>query len=239
MKVFFSISRSHLQSFAAVERPLRVLFSFHYVRNEDMGELLKSFKHPVEVFSDSGAFSAYTLGKPIDEDEYVEWILKWKHLLSAAAGPDIINDAKRTQAATERMLKRVDNLPVLPTFHVGEDWKYLERYVAMSPYVAFGGMVPHIAKSSKMLTAWVRKAFSLTPETTKVHGFGMTTWKFLRSFPWYSVDSSSWNVGFKYALLYLFDERVGRLVTVTMSNPCSLLEHRELLAAYGLRATQL
>lgn len=222
-------------------RPLRFLFSYFYFRDLDVEAVLKECfgDRPVELFADSGAFSAFTQGKPIVEAEYVEWVRRWRHLFVAAAGPDIIGEPAKTIAATERMLAAVEGLPVLPTFHVGEDWRFLQACVGMSPYIALGGMVPHVKTKTTILGPWLRKAFSQIPETTKVHGFGLTVIKMLRDFPWYSVDSSSWTIAFRYAILWLFDETKGKHAQVLMGDPKSLLANRELIETYGLRVTQL
>lgn len=219
-------------------RPLRLLFSYHYFKDDDLGELVGLFDGvtEVDVFADSGAYSAWSCGKTIDVDEYIAWVNRWKHLLTVASAPDVIGDAEASTRATERMRTEVDGIPVLPVFHVGEDWGVLEHWRDRADYVALGGMVPY-ARDRKVLPVWLAKCFEVAPKTA-FHGFGMTAWKLLRRFPWYSVDSSSWTSGFRYANPALFDSARGRFVAVDMRSGKSLLRNRALLASYGIRPSE-
>jgi len=63
-------------------------------------------------------------------------------------------------------------------------------------FIAFGGFV---GKPRNDVLEWCHKAFKMVcPKSNdyfplvKVHGFAMTAWRGLVSFPWYSVDSASW-----------------------------------------------
>lgn len=225
---------------APKKRTLRVLLSFFYYADEDLDVLLDRCFEGIEldIFADSGAYSAWSVGKPVVEEAYVEWVERWKHRFTAVCGPDVIGDPQATFSATQRMMSRVSGIPVLPTFHVREDWSWLARCAAMSDYIAFGGMVPYV-RQRRLLTSWCRKAFGLLPDHVRVHGFGMTTWELLRGFPWYSVDSSSWTTGFRYAILWLFDAARSRMVSVNMADRHALLAETKLLESYGLRPTEV
>jgi hypothetical protein len=195
-----------------LKRPLRILLSWHYYRDDDIDALLDEcfgdLNVELDVFADSGAFSAFTVGKAIDPVEYASWVNRYAHRFSAAAGPDVIGDPAETYRATVEMKKTVTAIPVLPTFHVGEDWDWLDKCCQLSDHIALGGMVPY-TRRRKLLGAWLTKAFGKIPEHVKVHGFGLTTWPLLLAFPWYSVDSSSWTAGFRYAALQRSTRRAG------------------------------
>lgn len=221
---------------------LRILLSYHYYRDENLDELLDACfgGMPIDVFADSGAYSAFTVGKPINEAEYIAWVNRWKHRFTAVSAPDVIGDPSATTAATQRMLAQVTGVPVLPVFHVGEPWSVLENWLQdpRIDYMAFGGMVP-FTRRLKLLDAWVTKAFKIIGDRPmKVHGFGLTTWPLLLKHPFYSVDSSSWTAGFRYASLQLFDPARGKFQDVAMGQRAELLKHARLLAAYGLRPTE-
>jgi len=47
-------------------RPHRMLISYHYARRIDMEAAVARFPERPKVFANSGAFSALTLGAPID-----------------------------------------------------------------------------------------------------------------------------------------------------------------------------
>lgn len=220
---------------------LRILLSYHYYKDERIDELLDQCfgDLPIDVFADSGAFSALTVGKPINEDDYIAWVNRWKHRFTAVSAPDVIGDPSATSLATDRMLAKVSGVPVLPVFHVGEPWSYLEKW-ANDPridYLAFGGMVPY-TRRLKLLDAWITKAFTIVPPKVRVHGFGLTTWSMLLKHPFYSVDSSSWTAGFRFAQLQLFDIERGKFIDVSMAKRTELLKHAKLLEEYGLRPSE-
>jgi hypothetical protein len=220
---------------------LRILLSYHYYRDEEIDKLLAECfgDLPIDVFADSGAFSAFTVGKPINEGDYIAWVNRWKHCFTAVSAPDVIGDPSATEAATERMLGQVEGIPVLPVFHVGEPWSFLEKWCADEriDYLALGGMVPY-TRRLKLLDAWLVKAFKIIPDRMCVHGFGLTTWPLLLRHPFYSVDSSSWTAGFRFAQLQLFDDARGKFIDVAMGQNAELLKHARLLESYGLRPTQ-
>lgn len=221
-----------------LRRPLRVLFSYHYYQEEDIQRIVDETFAGVEVdlFADSGAFSAYTTGATISTEAYAAWLNRWGHLFAAAAGMDVIGDPAASRQRTEQLRGMVAHpkLPILPVFHVGEDWKHLTYWLDKVDYLAFGGMVPFSSQRA-LLRAWCAKAFKLVPPTTRVHGFGMTTWELMKAFPWYSVDSSSWTSGFRYAQLQFFDEHRGLFEKVHMRDVRAMLRHARLLQSYGLR----
>lgn len=228
-----------LKAIGRTGMPLRILLSYHYYKDENLDELLDSCFEGIEldVFADSGAWSAWSVGAQVEESAYVEWAERWQHRFTAIAGPDVIGDPAKSAAATDRMIARGLKVPVLPVFHVGEDWSWLTRWREV-PYIAFGGMVPY-TRQKKLLDAWLSKAFSMLPEGQKVHGFGLTTWSLLTKYPWYSVDSSSWTAGFRYAQLSLFDDKRGRFVQISMADRSDLLKNAKLMESYGIRPGQV
>lgn len=150
-------------------------------------------KNKVSIFLDSGAFSAFTKGVTIDIDEYIAFIKQHKKYLDVYSVLDVIGDAEATYQ--NQLYMESKGVSPLPCFHYGEDVKYLKRYVEKYSYIAFGGMVPI---STPRLVDWLDKLFSNFicdsdgfPKV-KVHGFGMTSFRLMRRYPWYSVDSTSW-----------------------------------------------
>jgi hypothetical protein len=224
---------------ATQARPLRLLLSYHYFRGENLDDLLGRFEGiPLDVFCDSGAYSAWSLGETVDPAEYTEWVRRWGHWFNLVAGPDVIGDPATTADATAAMSRALPDTRILPTFHVGEPWEYLTKYAAEYPYIALGGMVGHV-RNRELLTAWLDRVFATIPSTTQTHGFGTTTWDLLLRYPFTSVDSSSWTSGFRFGTFALFDARRGRWVSVAMGDSTSILRNSTILRAYGLRPTQV
>ena len=146
------------------------------------------------LFLDSGAYSAFTQGVPIDIDEYVSFIKKHRPSLSVAACLDVIGDGEATYQNFKYMEEQ--GADPMPVYHQGTDEKFLLSYLDQGyDYIALGGMV---GGSSSSLKAWLDRLFDryLTDAqgnpTIKVHGFGITGFQYLWRYPWYSVDSTSW-----------------------------------------------
>lgn len=157
--------------------------------------ITRNKKNKVNLFLDSGAFSAFTQGAEIDIYEYIAFIKKNKKYIETYAVLDVIGSAKETWK-NQRIMEKAGLNP-LPCFHFGEDIKWLKKYVKKYKYMALGGMVPI---SSKDLKVWLDDLFSnhlcdkKGNPLIKVHGFGMTSLNLMLRYPWYSVDSTSWVV---------------------------------------------
>jgi len=180
-----------------VQEVPHVLESFHYVHQQRFVDQMRADN--AQVFLDSGAFSAYTLGVEIDLPTYCEYIKRNRDLWRVEDGVmmasvlDGIGDPLKTYQ--NQMAMEALGAKPLPCFHAGEDERYLEYYVKNYEYITLGGMV---GTSSKQLCTWLDRMFEryLTDGSgrprLKVHGFGITAIPIMERYPWWSVDSSSW-----------------------------------------------
>jgi len=174
-----------------------ILESYHYIGSQRYLDQMRADN--AQVFLDSGAFSAYTLGVDIDLPTYCDYIKRNMDLWRVEDGVvmasvlDGIGDPLKTyqnQLAMEQL-----GAKPLPCFHAGEDERYLEHYVKNYEYITLGGMV---GSSTKQLCIWLDRMWEryLTDGSgrprLKVHGFGITAIPIMERYPWYSVDSSSW-----------------------------------------------
>ena len=180
--------------------------------------------------ADSGAYSAQSLGATIDINDYAQWIKTWLSLFDCYANLDVIGDSEGT-LKNQQILEDMGLKP-LPVFHVNEDWKYLEHYLDKYDYVALGGLVPY-QKYIKRIMPWLIKAFRMLPKGKRYHGFGTTGWTVLKSFPWYSVDSSSWCSGYRFGSVLLFSAKEEKFVSADIGNVESCFKYRNLLEACG------
>lgn len=174
-----------------------ILESYHYIHRPKFVESIR--EDGVQVFLDSGAFSAFTKGVEVDLPKYCRYIQENEDIIRKdgdqilASVLDGIGDPLETWQNQQRM-ERMGVRP-LPCFHYGEDERYLEWYVANYDYITLGGMVPI---STPQLKIWLDRIWEkyLTDGAgrpkIKVHGFGLTTVSLMARYPWYSVDSSSW-----------------------------------------------
>ncbi len=211
---------------------LRILLSYHYYKDTDLDALFaKYFTAPYpEVFADSGAFSAASQGAHIDIADYAAWVKRWAHLLTVYSNLDVIGDP----AATDRNQKTLEDtgLAPLPVFHVGSDMAELETLLESYPYIALGGMVPHM-RFPKRIMPWLVKCFKAAAGRGVFHGFGATAWTVVKALPWYSVDSSSWGSGFRYGQVPVFNTSQGKFETLALGNVKEWQNHARLVEELG------
>lgn len=153
------------------------------------------------LFIDSGAYSAWALSLGAEEgeevtiniDEYIEFIRYFEPYIDAYANLDVIGDG---QGSYENWLyMRAKGLNPLPVFHAGTDLKFLKAYLKEADYLCLGaltgGTLPETIRSLDMIWGHYLTDGKGMP-LLKVHGFGLTTIRSIRRYPWYSVDSSAW-----------------------------------------------
>lgn len=187
-----------------VEGLPHILESWHYVGKQTYVDHMR--RCGAQVFLDSGAFSAHTLGVELKVEDYCEYIVKnWdiirgedgNMMASVLDGIGDVEQTYRNQMEMERIFREVHgvNWRPLPCFHAGEDERYLEWYVQNYDYITLGGMV---GSSTAQLMVWLDRMWNnyLTDGSgrprCKVHGFGITAVPIMEAYPWYSCDSSSW-----------------------------------------------
>lgn len=231
MKIYLAVATSEaVPGVLKHHRPPQILLSYHYFGRADLKAMFGG--KPVDVFADSGAFSAAANGGTIVLEDYLAWVKKWENDLTVACAPDVIGDAEATARGTEVMMAMGLKVPVLPVFHVGEPWEFLQHWAKRVPYLALGGLVPYLLRNRTLLRRWMDKAFTYLTDQ-QVHAFGCTTVSLLKDFPFYSADSSTWSTGRRYAKLFLFDGR-SSVRQINLRSRQSVLESRELLRWYGV-----
>ncbi len=174
-----------------------------------------------KLMIDSGAFSAWNLGKKlnkdirVDVDEYINFINEYGDYfdvivqIDAVTGKDGLDEGhvEKQKATWENFIYmrskiRKDLWPkFIPVVHAGDTWDFLDmvlNYVDEDgnhiEYLGLGG--PQNIQAERN-TNWWFEAFSRIAKSSnpnvKTHGFGMTTLKMLDELPLTSADSSSWN----------------------------------------------
>lgn len=207
----------------------KFLTSFHYFRTTDLRRITSATSLPVALFGDSGAFSAASQGANVSIDDYARWLDMWRDVLTVYSNLDVIGDEAATMQ-NQRQLEQRGHRP-LPVFHVGSSWTNLESLCEEYPYIALGGMVPHRASN---LGPWLVRCFRIASKyDAKFHGFGQTRHEYLRNFPWYSIDSSSWGAGFRYGNVDLWDSKRRKFVIVRCRDHESVYQNAELIREHG------
>lgn len=175
---------------------------------------------------DSGAhslFNEHTRGKERDfsffesdifwkfVDGYCEFLQKNKQYFDLYVSVDVIFNPELSWKVQKYMESK--GLSPLPVFHVGEDFKWLKRYIDNYDYVGLGGLGQTTSKKN-WITGMGDPAFSMICDDKgmpriKTHGFAMTSPDLVIQYPWFSVDSTSWFQFGKYGLIIVPKKKNG------------------------------
>lgn len=177
---------------------LALLVSYWYVKN-GMGQSVieHCVSRDVPLFLDSGAFSAMTKEVTIDLREYTEFCLEQANKFSVIASLDVIGNYKKTAENHDYMRSR--GVKSIPTFHVNAPFSELDRLCSENEYIALG--VAGMQRRRKSLMSWLSKCFRTNNGRAKFHGFALTSPVVMYSFPWFSVDSSTWLSGRRFGTI--------------------------------------
>lgn len=101
---------------------------------------------------------------------------------------------------------RSQGLDILPVYHPGTDEKYLRKYLRQTDYVSIGAIANiHRGELMKVLKIiWKDHLLDKRGRPLyRVHGLGITSYKVMKAFPWYTVDSTSANIRAAYGTMLL------------------------------------
>lgn len=190
-----------------------ILVSFAYK------QILADWPYEPDYFVlDSGAFTAWNVGKQVDFNEYRSFAVavtkKWKS--TRTINLDVIPGEKgRTSTKNERlagMEKSLDNadslrkagLKVMEVFHQDEPIEFLYKLLDRRQEGEVLGLSPRNDVSLTMKAEWHRNVLSAiaakypAKQMPPCHGLAVTTDRLLRQFPYYSADSSTWVNSFRF-----------------------------------------
>jgi hypothetical protein len=192
------------------DKKFNSLHSYWYFKSLTDDKILDAFSITKgSIMIDSGAFTAWSKNINIDVDEYINWINKWDKYVTLFGQIDVIplptmskdekaKCAKDTWDNFLYMYNRLNNpQKLLYTFHVGEPFEYLKQAMEFRDsqgrpldYIALGGLV---GKTTKIRDAFLTEAFNIIKTSSnpnvKVHGFGVSSEKMWRKYPFESCDS--------------------------------------------------
>ena len=150
-----------------------------------MGASFKDRKYDDYSYTESKEYQIY-------RDTYIQYLLDNKGRYDHCSNLDVINNPVLTYK-NQRILEEAGLNPI-PVFHLGNDPKWLKRYIDRYEYVALGGLVPN---TTSQLIPILDKLFSEYlidsdgfPKV-KLHGFACTSLPLMIRYPWYSVDSTT------------------------------------------------
>lgn len=176
------------------------------------------------VFYDTKEFWDYI-------DSYAAFIKEYKIAIDLYANVDVIPNPKLTWR-NQKYLEKKHGLSPVPVVHYPTNTKWLKRYIKTGyEIIGLGGLVGSSMKKS--CQDWIDECFDIVCDTpdrlpkVKIHGFGVTSYKFLLRYPWWSVDSAAWDkiasyggicVPHKRGGKFVFDERP-YIMKISMESP--------------------
>lgn len=186
------------------EHRLNLLVAYPYFSGQVA--VIKENADVLRLLVDSGAFTAWKAGKPIELDDYCRFIEQlpvepWRYFTL-----DVIGDPHGTMRNYETLLKR--GFKPVPIFTRGEDPSVLEDYYKTSDVVGIGGLVG-TAGNRGFVRGIMRHVGN-----RKVHWLGFTAFEFVKAYRPYMCDSSSWTSGSRFGAFDLYMGR-GRMIKVT------------------------
>lgn len=146
----------------------------------------------MNLFLDSGAYSAQSQGKPINLKDYIAYIKEHRSLINIYANLDVIGNWEASWE-NQKIMEQQGLFP-LPVYHLEDPIHCLYKCLEYEGF-ALGGMA---GASTPARIEFLDKCWEIICDTkdnlpkSKVHGFGMSSPKLMRRYPWFSVDSSSW-----------------------------------------------
>jgi hypothetical protein len=158
-----------------------------------------------ELFLDSGAFSVFRQGIEIDIDEYIRFCKKYHGIFKVIAALDVIGSGPRS-FDNYLYMRDAGLKEVLPAWHYRDDKSLIKKYMDYTDYIAIGNLVS-ISLDQRLRAKVIREAINIMKSinpNVKIHLYGVTALQLVKMFGTeiYSLDSTAWLVGSKFATVY-------------------------------------
>jgi hypothetical protein len=207
---------------------LNLLVAYPYARTTEI-EFIKENIDRIRIVIDSGAFTAWKAGKPIALDDYCKFLealpfKPWRYFTL-----DMVGDPHGSLKNYQTMLSR--GFKPVPIFTRGEDPQVLDEYYKTSDVVGIGGLVG--TQGNKGFVKGIMKLVN----GRRVHLLGFTNLAFLKVFKPYMADSSSWEMGARFASCPLYLGGGAPLVSIRKDTVHKQLKDEKIRAA--IRALKL
>jgi hypothetical protein len=162
-------------------------------------------------------------------DAYVEFIKAHPESIDHYANVDVIPNPDLS-LRNQKYLENKGLAPV-PVVHYTTDIKWLKKYISDGyDFIALGGLVGSSHKPE--CHQWIDACFNIVCSgarklpSVKIHGFGLTTFEAMVRYPWYSVDSTTWQkagvfgtiiVPYRQGNRFIFDKRPEKVSVTDVS----------------------
>jgi hypothetical protein len=225
-----------------VENDANVLMSFAYKSNaKKYLEVLAESGKMANIILDSGAFTSWTKGKPVDIHELIQWYsgiidtysayCKSIYLINLDVIPGNAGRDPSMAEIEESMKQSAKNFDtlfscfpeiVIPVFHQGEPESYLEDLCYMTDYVAIS---PRNDVAENFRLTWCQAHQCCAK---KIHGLATTGWKNMSTVGYYSIDSAAWAIRAGMGKIFYPTKGMLKDIFVTDDSPYMAVANRHL-----------
>ncbi len=207
-----------------------LLLSYAFHARTDMAEVREALGPHQRLMIDSGAFTAFTKGKPVDIKQYAKFLDKWRDVFDYAMTLDVIGDTEATQRNLEWLLG--EGHDVIPIYTARAPFSEFERLAERFDYIAYGGLVgvpPNLQRAALRHAVSVAHSYGC-----RVHALGQASLRAFRLTGTDSGDSSRASAGPLSDSATLFDPRTHANVAVRLRGGRWSPRQRRLLSMWGL-----
>ena len=200
-----------------------------------------------KLFIDSGAYSAYTQGKEIDVDDYIDFINNTGDVVFVYAQVDKIPQvigrepteeefSAAAQISWNNYLYMIEKVKpeyrdkIMPVFHFQEDTKWLINMLEYTfedgHHIPYIGLAVSTIDNAEVRFNWLEMCFSIIKKSSNpdvmTHAFGCTALNVLEKVPLTSADSTTWVMTASHGTI-LLDKKPISVSDRTLHNPNNLV----------------
>ena len=181
------------------DEKVNILVSYaHLLSAAEMREITDLMKKvPCRLMIDSGAFTAFSSGKEIKLETYLDWLKSCPLEYTHAIQLDAIGDSVKTR---ENYIKsREAGVDVIPVFQRGQPMEELDEVCGMAEYIMLGGLVG-VADNRPYIKACMERIDG----RAEVHWLGCVDIPFVKGLRPRSLDSSAIGSAVSFDTLNLY-----------------------------------
>ncbi|NCB47382.1 hypothetical protein EOM81_10250 [bacterium] len=185
--------------------PEMILESFFYAKDAPIF-MENIVKNNTDFLLDSGAFTFMNQKGKVDFDSWVVAYAEFINKFNVDNFLELDIDSVVGIKEVERLRGKLESLTqkkCIPVWHVSRGHKYWLDMIKKYKYVAIGGIVTKEIKKQQY-PIFLKLLQDANLHGCKVHGLGFTHTSLLKKYPFYSVDSTSWLSGSRFAHVYRF-----------------------------------
>ena len=186
MKLYFAGIDGHVKRLHYLHEFGATKLMLTYAQHKSYNKQLPRFKEMnFDIMFDSGGFSLWKKGINVNILDYCNYLKK--NDIQNYINLDVVGNHKQTMS--NQKIMESEGLKPIPVFHLGSDINGLKEIVGSGyDYICLGGSV---GRNRSVRIKFFEEIFSSFP-THRFHGLGLTDETIVRSFPFYSVDSTTW-----------------------------------------------